>query len=929
MSRPVNRSIDVLHVDDEPGLADVTGRRLKLENNAIEVDAFESVPDAINAIEDSESDYDCIISDYDMPTQTGLEFFEAVQTRHPQLPFILFTGNGSEEVASEAISAGVTDYVQKDPGGDQYAVLANRIVNAVTTSRTQAALENTENRYQQLLEQMSVPIYVFDSNGKILEANSAGANLVNAPSPESIIGTTLSDYFPKEAVDNSIDRINRILNNDVELDETNITVRSTDGERREVMAGSRKVNYNGQPAVQTTAYDVTGENEHERWLQKMLDTTREFTECSTKQQAADLAIDAITNALDLSLSAVWLHNSSTGNLEPIAKSKQAGATFDEIPTFSDGTSLAWSVFTTGDAVLYDDVKDQESVYDETTPVETELLLPLGDQGVMIVGSTTATTLSTIERSIADVLAANLAAVFNRIDRETQQQRERQRFETLFQQSVDPIFVHTSTGGIVSANDRACELLDYSRAEIERMQIQDIDVQNSGSELQSLWRSMNPGDIKNIDSRLQRADGESVQVDSQVGRIDRDTTEQAEFLVAARDVSTLEQRSTERRETVQFLGDLHDITTSTSLDFEEQLDRVLELGCQYLDMPVGVITDLVPRDAPPNEQTQIVRNSHGPVEPVSEGDPCPITGGERGDIINSNELATVTNATESEFGGTKAYDMLGFKSYIGHNTTLNQDVQGKLCFIDQQSYPSGFTDLHRMSVRLMSQWVSYELERQHNRTNLEEQRDRLENFAGIVSHDLRNPLNVATGAVELAQNGDTAALENAEYAHDRMQSLIDDLLKLARGDEDATSAEMVDLRETFDQAWKTVNTKNAEFDATLTTSTVGDESRVQQLFENLIRNAVEHGGDDVTVTVGHLPDRDGFYVADDGPGISEGTDTDVFDAGFTTATTGTGIGLKIVEDITNQHEWNVTVTESEDGGARFEFTGLSQLAEQTA
>ncbi|MFT4881065.1 MAG: signal transduction histidine kinase, partial [Salinirussus sp.] len=95
--------------------------------------------------------------------------------------------------------------------------------------------------------------------------------------------------------------------------------------------------------------------------------------------------------------------------------------------------------------------------------------------------------------------------------------------------------------------------------------------------------------------------------------------------------------------------------------------------------------------------------------------------------------------------------------------------------------------------------------------------------------------------------------------------------------------------------------------------------LQQLFENLYRNAVEHGGDNVTVQVGAMDG--GFYVADTGPGIPESEREAVFEAGYSTSERGTGFGLRIVKQIVDGHGWNVAVTESEQGGARFEITGV--------
>ena len=111
--------IRVLHVDDEPDFADLTATYLEREDDRITVET------------------DCVVSGYEMPDTNGTEFLETVRETYPDLPFVLFTGKGSEAVASDAISAGITDCLEKEVGTDQYAVLANRVTNAVAGIRAE------------------------------------------------------------------------------------------------------------------------------------------------------------------------------------------------------------------------------------------------------------------------------------------------------------------------------------------------------------------------------------------------------------------------------------------------------------------------------------------------------------------------------------------------------------------------------------------------------------------------------------------------------------------------------------------------------------------------------------------------------------------------------------------------------------------------
>ncbi|WP_435124158.1 ATP-binding protein [Halobaculum sp. D14] len=205
------------------------------------------------------------------------------------------------------------------------------------------------------------------------------------------------------------------------------------------------------------------------------------------------------------------------------------------------------------------------------------------------------------------------------------------------------------------------------------------------------------------------------------------------------------------------------------------------------------------------------------------------------------------------------------------------------------------------------------------TALERQNDRLEEFASVVSHDLRNPLNVAQGRLELLMDSvDSPHLDHIEEAHGRMEALIEDLLALARTGRSVGETAPVPLPSLARDTWGAVSGGgDVAVDSALGTVDA-DDTRLRELLENLMRNAVEHGGSDVDVEVGRLADGAGFYVADDGPGIPEADRDDVFERGYTTEEDGTGFGLPIVREIARAHGWTVSVAGSDAGGARFEI-----------
>lgn len=213
----------------------------------------------------------------------------------------------------------------------------------------------------------------------------------------------------------------------------------------------------------------------------------------------------------------------------------------------------------------------------------------------------------------------------------------------------------------------------------------------------------------------------------------------------------------------------------------------------------------------------------------------------------------------------------------------------------------------------------------DRTDRKEREGRLEEFTQIVSHDLRNPLSVAEAHLEMAREREERTSEHlaaVEQAHERMDALIADLLTLAR-EGAADDRRPVSIASIVNDCWATVETADATLVTEIDRTVRAEESRLKQLFENLIRNAIEHGGENVTVRVGEV--ADGFYVEDDGPGIPERDRDAVFEAGYSTSADGTGFGLSIVEQVVDAHDWELRLDEGPDGGARFEITAVESLS----
>ena len=457
----------------------------------------------------------------------------------------------------------------------------------------------------------------------------------------------------------------------------------------------------------------------------------------------------------------------------------------------------------------------------------------------------------------------------------------------------------------------------------------------------------------VEAPVETPAGERIDHEWTLTRVGEDS-----LVVVGLDVSERAAFAAELRATEASLAALYETLSDRDLTFEDRLGRVLELGCGRLGVDYGFLTRI-------DGETQRIVDSRGTHPSLQPEEQCPLSRAYCRKTIQGEGLLGVHNAVAAGWADDPAYDAFGLGCYLGGKVIVDGDLYGTLCFADADARETAFSDVERTFVELLTRWVSYELEERAAREKLERKNERLSEFASIVSHDLRNPLNIAQGQLELArETGAADHLTEAEDALDRMERLVTDLLELARQGSVIESAAEVRLGDVADDAWASVATGDADLVVESDGHVTADRERLQQLLENLFRNcvehgstdsrtgsgdavehgstsprsqapedsevsetpretgeavdSVEHGSDPLTVRVG-VVDR-GFYVEDTGPGIPTDERDAVFDRGYST-NDGTGLGLTIVQAIAEAHGWSAAVVDGADGGARFEFSGV--------
>jgi len=382
-----------------------------------------------------------------------------------------------------------------------------------------------------------------------------------------------------------------------------------------------------------------------------------------------------------------------------------------------------------------------------------------------------------------------------------------------------------------------------------------------------------------------------------------------------DVTEQKEREQTLRDEQQALRSMYRITAEPETPFEEKVQRLIDLGREYLGLPYGFLTRI-------SDGTQHIIQASGTHPLLQPGASCPLSESYCRKTIQEENLLAVQEAPDEGWEGDPAYETFELGSYVGAQLLVEGELYGTLCFAASEPRDEPFTERERTFVELMTHWASYELEQRRATEQLERQNERLDSFASLVSHDLRNPLNVAKGRLELAQDTeDPSHLAAVGRALDRMDAIIQDVLTLTWGsqDLDPDDLEVCDLARLAKECWGHVDMSQATLQMDDPPVVNADPGRLQRLLENLFRNAVEHGGDDVTLWVGGLDD--GFFVEDDGPGIPEEKREEVFEAGYSSEEEGTGLGLSIAETIVESHGWTLSVTKGRTGGARFEITGV--------
>jgi PAS domain S-box-containing protein len=921
--------VSILYVDDDRDFADLTATFLEREAEAFTV---ETAPNATEGLERlAEDDFDCIVSDYEMPGMDGLKFLEAVRTEYTDFPFVLFTGKGSEEVASEAIRKGATDYLQKKTDTGQYALLANRVENVVEQYRANQRAADLD-RIRSLVNEINQALVRATDREEI---TTTVCQIVSEPDPYQC--AWFGAYDPAtEAVERRTFACDGDHSSDVSEIDPEVVGHGDHPAAKAVRTRELAV-------VQNLLENATDDDWHavaqERGYRSCAAIPLEYTDTlygvlTVYADRSDIFDDRERDLL-VELGDDIAHAIHSQEVQRKRREERNRV----IALFENTPDPVVEVSFDGDTPVIDGINvafEEEFGFDATSVIgrdfadvlvpetEREQFHSLRDEVVNGSGVEAEVRRHTVDGArnfLVRVIPFDsdgskgayvwLTDITDRKHRKQDLQRERDRYSAIFEAMPDPI-AHVRFEDrepiVKNLNDAFSGVFGYESQALEG---------------DSLNEAIVPDDQRDQAHEIDKSFDTSEEIEGEIERLAADgrrtflfRASRIELPDGTREGVGVYTDITDRKEHEQALAALHEAATDieaadTEADVYETLTEVAD---EILDFAL-VAVDIVEDDALIQKAWTLDDTGEYYEETPLDEDTLATRTYHQGETIVADDLRNydITPA-DPEY-------LSALTVPIGEYGTF-QTVSRELDAFDETDQE--LAELLVGHAKEALHRLDQERSLREQRERLRRENERLDQFASVVSHDLRNPLTVANGELELAaMECESDHLEEVATSLDRMEAIIDDVLAMARGGQAVEQSELdrVDLQSLAETCWTTVDTGDSALNVDTTATLVGDGDRLRRVLENLFRNAKEHTETPVTITVGDI-DENGFYVADDGPGIPEPERDRVFHSGYSTTETGTGFGLAIVQELVEAHDWDVRVTDSDDGGARFEITNVT-------
>ncbi|GAB3705784.1 hypothetical protein GCM10028858_23470 [Halorubrum pallidum] len=479
----------------------------------------------------------------------------------------------------------------------------------------------------------------------------------------------------------------------------------------------------------------------------------------------------------------------------------------------------------------------------------------------------------------EALEGFITDITERRRRETELRRNERRFESMFHDPNILVGLLDTDGRVQHVNDTALEYIEADRD----------DIIGKPFWATPWWTADTTADLKQWIDR--GADGEYVEYEVDHPMSDGDVfTAEGTIRPVTNDEGTV----------VSLIVSARDITDQKQHEAEiEKVRDQMEFALARTD-------------------SVIWEQDHETGEMVSYPDPCPVLEGSLRTIeefetrVYEEDRSDVVEAVESVLETSEA-ETVEFRTI--------PEIEAE--WVEAQIQPVFDDGSGSRLIGLSRDITDYKRRQQQ----LETQNEQFDELARVISHDLQTPIQTIEGRLELAvQTGETAHIEGALDAVDRLNELREDLVHILRSKEIVSEMEEIDISEVAEAAWEGVNSSDrSTLEIVGTARMEGDPAATRRLLQNLLSNSVEHADCPTSIHIGKV--ANGFYVEDDGSGIDPEDREEVFTPGFSTKSGGSGMGMTSVRQIVDEHGWEIHIAEAETlDGVRFEITRIEFTAE---
>jgi PAS domain S-box-containing protein len=764
MTTAPDGSIAVLLVEDDDALADLTATYLEREADDVDVTTRADAESALDHL--AGAAVDCIVSDHDIPGMNGLEFLEVVREDHPDLPFVLFTGKGDEEIASDAISAGVTDYLQKDTGTDQYTVLANRVRNAVEKRRSQSALREEKHLLEQVLATTPGSV-VFDTDGRVASATDraqATLGLTDASLPADP-DWTLAD-LDGEPLDGSDHPARQVARSGQPLHGERLAVVFPDGwEKYLVMHCAPIFGDDGSvDRVVASFTDITDRVRRERELARVQ---------TIVQAVGDPVYTLDDDGVFTFVNDAFEELSGRDREDLVGAHCSTLLTDDDLDAGEAIVSNLWD----GDAETATVELSGDNWADGVEHIDVHIALLPDDGGF---------------RGTAGVVRD----VTEQRRRERKLRESEEKYATVVEEASDGVFV-AQDGVLKFANPEGAAILDTDPESVEGTPVADVIApEYRETVLVRLERRLAGEDPeRRYEFEAVTETDDRVPIEFTASSITYE--DDPAVLAICRDVSDRQERERQRRR------------AETIVETAPDAVFIVDEDANYVDgnrQAAGLL------GLPPEEL-----EAHSVPDLVDLG------------VFDPEVVPRYRETVAALLSSDNDHDKGKFEFRV--HPEDGDDTRVVECHLALRPHDGDF----RGTIGVLRDVT----ERNRRRRELETQNERLDEFASVVSHDLRSPLNVATGWLQrYGETGDEEALDTVADSLDRVDEILDELLTLARDGTDGRDTEDVPLQVAAVAAWNVVDTG----DAYITVDAEGvDVEAVSGRLQELSRTRRPRGG----------------------------------------------------------------------------------------